>query len=141
MCVWITIISTERCGSIVYNVLAMSSSGLRNTKLQIMTNDNKQQKLSDNTDSVLPAVFTISSLSGNVTHLGTNKKMPLCGTKLFQPKKTETEIKKINGELKELWKSELQGDKWVIVLEDNYCKRCLSVLNGRQRSSILSGGD
>lgn len=96
-----------------------------------MTNDN-------NTDRaiaykpLLPAVFTVNSLSGNLTHLATDDKMPLCGAKLFQPKMTETEIK-IDGELKEHWKSEL-GDKWVIVSEHNYCKRCLSclsVLNGR----------
>ena len=82
-------------------------------------------------DTVLPAVFTVNSLSGNLTHLATEDKMPLCGVKLFQPKRTETEIKKVDGELKEHWKSELQGDNWVIVSEYNYCKRCLSVLNGR----------
>ena len=102
-----------------------------------MTDDNKQQKISGSTDTaiayepLLPAVFTVTSLSANVTHLATEDKMPLCGTKLFHPKKTETEIKKVDGELKEHWKSEMQGDKWVIVREYNYCKRCLSVLNGR----------
>ena len=80
---------------------------------------------------LLPAVFTVNSLSGKLIHLGNYSSLPLCGTKLFQPKLTEIEIKYMDKELKEYWKSEIQGSKWVIVSEYNYCKRCLSVLNGR----------
>lgn len=85
---------------------------------------------------VLPAVFTVNTYwgSGKLTHLGTNDKMPLCGSKLQGAELSDTKIK-VNewGEIFEYWhqSSNVQKPKWVNVASHNYCKRCLSVLNGR----------
>ena len=85
---------------------------------------------------LLPAVFTVDTHwgSGKLTHLGTNEKMPLCGSKLAGAELTDTKIMmKENGELLEYWNqaSTVQDPKWVKVSKYNYCKRCLSALNGR----------
>lgn len=87
-----------------------------------------------NYTDLLPAVFSVNTYwgSGKLTHLGTNEKIPLCGSKLQGADLTDTEVKiEKNGEVWEFWQSEVQGSKWVKVANYNYCKRCLSVLNGR----------
>jgi hypothetical protein len=99
--------------------------------------DTKQQKNTDTQmgyDTVLPAVFSVNTYwgSGKLTHLGTTEKIPLCGSKLQGADLTDTEVKiEKNGEVWEFWQSEVQCSKWVKVKKYNYCKRCLSVLNGR----------
>lgn len=84
---------------------------------------------------VLPAVFRVNSFWGNgkLSHLGTHEKLPLCGSKLQSAELSETEVKFENGDLLEFWNQaqEVQEPKWVRVMEYEYCKRCLSVLNGR----------
>jgi len=66
--------------------------------------------------------------------LGTDKKNPLCGSKLQGAELTETKVK-INkyGEVFEFWNQapSVQTPKWVRTSKYNYCKRCLSALNGR----------
>ena len=78
-------------------------------------------------------VFVVESLSNGLWHLGDKNKIPLCGRKLLFTRLTTREIRFFDLELKEHWKSELQGDKWVIVQRYYYCKKCLSILKGRMK--------
>lgn len=84
---------------------------------------------------LLPAVFRVNSFWGNgkLSHLGTTEKLPLCGSKLQSAELSETEVKIEDGVLLEFWNqaSDVQKPKWVRVMEYDYCKRCLSALNGR----------
>lgn len=92
------------------------------------------QKVTDNDCyTLLPAVFTVNTLSGKTTHLGNTEKTPLCGTRLYSPTLTETQLiyDKNDKEYKEHWVSELRANKWVVVCKYDYCQRCLSALNGR----------
>ena len=85
-------------------------------------------------DALFPGVFSVNTYwgSGKRTHLGTAEKIPLCGSKLQGAVLTDTEVKiEKNGEVWEFWKSEVQGSKWVKVARYNFCKHCLSALNGR----------
>jgi hypothetical protein len=102
-----------------------------------MGNNIKNIDLKDDSSNdfytLLPAVYTVSSWSGGkLIHLGTNEKLPLCGSNLQGAKLTDIKIR-INkyGEIWEFWDSEVQTPKWVKCATYNYCKRCLSALNGR----------
>ena len=96
------------------------------------------RKVSKNTETkpdgyiVLPIVFTVNTISGgDLTHLGTLEKTPLCGTKLYKPVLTDVKIKiDDDQELREFWDSTVNTPKWIRVAKYNYCKRCLSALNG-----------
>lgn len=98
------------------------------TKLDNNTKPQHDAKL------LLPAVFRVNSFWGNgkLSHLGTVEKLPLCGSKLQSAELSETEVKIENGVLLEFWNQapDVQKPKWVKVLEYDYCKRCLSALNG-----------
>lgn len=61
------------------------------------------------------------------------EKYPLCGSKLQSAELSETEVKIEDGVLLEFWNqaSDVQKPKWVRVMEYDYCKQCLSALNGR----------
>lgn len=81
---------------------------------------------------MLPAVFVLRSMSSGKFHLGTEIKKPLCGGKLTLAELSETKIKYDDGDLKEGWFDVLDKSVcWVKVFEFHYCKKCLSVLNGR----------
>lgn len=102
---------------------------------EAINNQNSTEQAVNYTD-LLPAVFSVNTYwgSGKLTHLGTNDKTPLCGSKLQGAELSDTNIK-VNewGEVFEYWHqaSNVQEPKWVKVASHNYCKRCLSVLNGR----------
>ncbi len=81
---------------------------------------------------LLPAVFVVRSMSKGKHHLGSEIKKPLCGGKLSLVELTDTEIKFEDGQLKERWFDALSSEGvWIKVFEFHYCKKCLSVLNGR----------
>lgn len=95
-----------------------------------------------NYSDLLPAVFTINTYygSGKLTHLGDKDKFPFCGCKLQGAELSDTNVK-VNkwGEVFEYWNqaSSVQEPKWVKVASYNFCKKCLSVLNGRYRSTCM----
>jgi len=103
-------------------------------------NDLQNNKKSDAApmeyDTLLSAVFTVNSYygSGKLTHLGDKDKFPFCGCKLQGAELSDTNVK-VNewGEVFEYWNqaSSVQEPKWVKVSSYNFCKKCLSVLNGR----------
>ncbi len=94
---------------------------------RVLSDENDAKQLQQT--AVISSFFVINDWHSNSTHITSNGKTPVCGTKMNDAKiGFEIKIDSTDKELKEYWKSPIQGEKWVMVAKHNYCQRCIKHL-------------